>query len=882
MSSVDEIVIEHARQLRSLGWRVERDDDVVAATQFMPPAVEMPEQGYKLHISSTNANAPRMASVVLPVLGRARVAFKVVSSAEAVRRNLNGEAGLTQIGKLVTIYPRDTAAARSLGMKLDDLTSILPGPVIREEDPVRPGSNVYVRYGSFSPRHVQLRNGRIVPAVSDPQGHLVRDERGYSDQLPGNSIEPFSKPLSSSAAQPANRASVRENLPERLLPVKQLHQGPKGESWLCASTSASAHAEGIVAKIAYANALDFGGRDAQDRLSHEARMLVRLQGISGIPLLRDEFELATGEACILYDYLAGPTLGELLLALEGEGGTPDPAIIRRWFQSIVDLVTACHLRGIAVCDLKPANLVLVDSYHFGLIDLELAASVSDDYHAFVATPGYVKEEMRTAPLSAGAHDLYSLGAVLLSMIVGSDAAGLPAYTRVVANVRAECESASMRRLLDVAELLLTGEIRSVSVLHSSLEEPMHLRRMPRPSLVSRRPEPAWLEEAEAVARHLIQTAIVDDDGARWMSNHPIANGIAATDLYGGSAGIACYLASLYEVTSDDVYLRLALDALTWARTERVAAEGGVPLPGLYFGASGVGFAHLRVYQATDLCAFLGEAAQIALALPPESGNSDLLVGDAGIGMFLLALWRSGGDVASFHEAQRIGKSILSSNTLDAHGPMPTWSSAGLDGDQRDLLYGIAHGTAGIGVFLSELALLDPDPVWKNATSSIVESFARIRMEALGSRRGSLWPIGFGASVGGLHWCHGSAGIGTFLIRAAKTCPAALDLAITAGLAVADGTKWRGTCQCHGLAGDLEFLLDLRDATADERWAAEAQALGRVLLAYADLTERQMYRNEFYGARSASFMVGDAGVGAAFLRLATGRPHEISLRQFGSP
>ncbi|MEV7011428.1 lanthionine synthetase LanC family protein [Streptosporangium sp. NPDC051022] len=85
-----------------------------------------------------------------------------------------------------------------------------------------------------------------------------------------------------------------------------------------------------------------------------------------------------------------------------------------------------------------------------------------------------------------------------------------------------------------------------------------------------------------------------------------------------------------------------------------------------------------------------------------------------------------------------------------------------------------------------------------------------------------------------HWCSGSSGIGSFLIRYWKVTgdPESFSLAVKAATAV-HRVRWQlGSVPCHGLPGEGRFPLDMADFTADDRYHRWARDLARCLEARA--------------------------------------------------
>jgi lantibiotic modifying enzyme len=105
-------------------------------------------------------------------------------------------------------------------------------------------------------------------------------------------------------------------------------------------------------------------------------------------------------------------------------------------------------------------------------------------------------------------------------------------------------------------------------------------------------------------------------------------------------------------------------------------------------------------------------------------------------------------------------------------------------------------------------------------------------------------------------------------------------AVGAGRTIAAGGSWVGTSQCHGLAGNLEVLIDLAHHTGEPEWLTAARILGENLRSYAT-AEGWPSDERSFGC--PDLMVGEAGVGAALLRLADpAAPHLVTCRPARRP
>jgi class IV lanthipeptide synthase len=137
---------------------------------------------------------------------------------------------------------------------------------------------------------------------------------------------------------------------------------------------------------------------------------------------------------------------------------------------------------------------------------------------------------------------------------------------------------------------------------------------------------------------------------------------------------------------------------------------------------------------------------------------------------------------------------------------------------------------------------------------------------------------------GPFWCHGAAGIGRFLLHASQLdlAPEANDFSVRAAVTVARGARWAGPTQCHGLSGNIEFLLDMAQATHDHRFLLEAGSLARLLEVFAVNRDGMLFwQSELPTIVTPDYLVGYAGVAVCLLRLSEPEtmPHQLSRPGF---
>ena len=76
-----------------------------------------------------------------------------------------------------------------LAVTMDEATRDSPGWPSLPHRPLHVGSLVHYRYGGFAAADVQMRDRGVVPAIQDPDGALVPDERLPYFQAPAWAVD---------------------------------------------------------------------------------------------------------------------------------------------------------------------------------------------------------------------------------------------------------------------------------------------------------------------------------------------------------------------------------------------------------------------------------------------------------------------------------------------------------------------------------------------------------------------------------------------------------------------------------------------------------------------------------------------------------------------
>jgi serine/threonine protein kinase len=857
------------------GWAIYSDDPSGTWTEYSPRAatgqklIASPSVGFKIHVSSNVSSAGEVLTRIMPILARWEVPFKHTASIKQLAILSSGAGGPTQIGKFVTAYPSASCSAGDLAWEMHNATYDLEGPEIRTDVPVAENSLVHFRYGAFTEQWLQLPNGRITRARPGEAGLLEPDDRAAPTSVPRGVRAPFD----SDSWLPSDRARI---VGGRYVLVQRLHMSPRGSTWLGFSLS-GAEEQLLIIKEARAHVMEAAdGSDARWHLRYEADVLHQLAGTGVTPTIVDYWE-ESRRAYLVYLLVVGPTFAEVITELSVEGTPPPISVLRDWANQLCDTVATVHRAGFVVGDIKTANLIVTGSC-FELIDLELAMPPTHRPIAGAGTAGYASPQQLDPKCGRSyADDIYAIGATLLAAALLTDASALPDSLAVAQFERdRDPQNAFFVAIARCLDPDPSVRFDSVEQIRAAIGDRRAKGRTTSLSRVIQPPD--YVQLARVIGDDLVTSAIRTGSYVHWISEHPIQQRQAGRDLYAGSSGPALFLCTLHEATSDQRYLADALGCGQWLWETTANYVRQTPMAGLYFGDCGPGLLYLKLYLLTGDDVWAARALDVGRGVSAMPGHSpELLTGEAGTGLYLLAVWRATANQEMLANAGIIVNRLVSSR----EEPGFLWTiPPGHEGLSGQAYLGLSHGSAGIGYLFAEYAAASNDAPTRQECADLARWLLSLAQPCLSSGRGLAWPTTPENGTSQMaYWCHGAAGIARFFLRAHDVTGQAwiLEAATKAGHAVAERSAWSGTTQCHGLAGNAELMIDIWQSTRDPHWLLQAQELGENLIAYRG---ERGWPTEYRDTWAPDLLVGQAGVGAAFLRLAApSSPHLVTTTAF---
>lgn len=410
----------------------------------------------------------------------------------------------------------------------------------------------------------------------------------------------------------------------------------------------------------------------------------------------------------------------------------------------------------------------------------------------------------------------------------------------------------------------------------------------------------FLETADFLGARLCRDAIWAGKRCNWVGAQAVeltrgatvaAHRACGPELYGGTSGIAAFLARLYASTGEKIFRTTAEGALRQA----LARLDDFPLDaraGFYTGLTGIAYVLIELAEIFDTRKFAAMALLILEEVcqdDPARQGVDVMSGSAGVITALLKFHRRQPEDFLLETALRHGEHLAGAiRERDAER-----STGALEQDAHQLKQGVhvgigfAHGMAGIAWALLELYHATGRENFRHAAEQAFQ-FERQRLNDAGHDDWSRsdWtrsqatrvvpPAQSGAGFARpLSWSHGAAGIGLARLRAfellgdhvyLEEAQAALR-AITETLSGSSSqTAQENFSLGDGLTGYAELLLYADRVLGDEAHQRAAARVGELGIELYRKGNMPWACGAPGGAETPGLMPGLAGIGYCYLRL----------------
>lgn len=602
-----------ARRPVPQGWQREPLDDWLV---YGPVGGSLPDQGWKIHISACLDNAESVLDRVFRHCHQRGLSFKFIHGRAALLMRNAKYARRGTSGKFITVYPRDDAELEVACKELGDLLDGEPGPYILSD--LRLGAGpVHVRYGGFAARYCVV-DGRVEPAIADPEGTLVPDRRDPVFRTPD--WVPMPEFLGPHLA--ARSATTTADLPYRIEEV--IHFSNGGGLYRGTDTRTGAR---VVLKEARPHAgLDADGVDAVARLRREQESLELLADLPTVPRVHDHFALGEHRFLAL-EYIDAKPLNKLIVEryplIDANATAAQYREYSRWalhiYAQIEATIEAIHARGLVYGDLHLFNVLVRADDTIALVDFEVAGPVAGYRRPALRNQGFA------APRSVTGRDvdLFALACLRLALFLP-----LTAMLRLSPEKAFDFAAVIGERFEVPPEFLAEAATRIAAT----------------PAAPARRPRPDGPSIMRQIAAGIVASATPDRDDRLFPGDIEQfrAGGL---NLAHGAAGVLYAL----DVTGQGRFPEFE----EWLARRAADPPSGSRL-GFYDGLHGVAYTLHRLgrrEQALDL-------VDRCLHEKWDELGHDLKSGLAGIGLNLLHLAEATGE-AALHDAARRTVDLLS-------------------------------------------------------------------------------------------------------------------------------------------------------------------------------------------------------------------------------
>ena len=847
---------------------------------FQSNVRNMPTQGWKLHISARLDNCNEVIRVASRSLLETSTNFKFAADENDFDELDSGRAGLSQVGKFITVYPSDDEHAKHLAALLDKVLRGYAGPVIRSDLRLSTKAPVFARYGGFSDQHIFMPTGHVIPAIKLPNGRLVKDERDGRFKIP-----PGVQPVWTRTRAPNDKLIFNN----RFILSKALSATSRGAVFAALDRETG---RPVIAKQALRNAVtDENGRDAVSRLRNEYDVLETLKDDHIFPSALDYVD--DGDSSwIFIDYVPGIPLSEYSRASILQYGPLPISVIALVAHDVFNSLAKLHDLGVIYRDLKSSNVIL-NGERASLIDFELAHRMdSSEMPLCKGTRGYMPPGREG--IAEEAADWYAFGALVFHLFSGIEPADLPTSVNSYPCPTSMFHPSASTSIDDkLQELLRSGgdatlakELVDAVSAHSSATTTKEVARLGSNEIAHIEPS---RDDCSDAIRTVVRAMNRDvSKGQIWRSEHPqsFGQGLIGSINTGATGALLgyCYLthscnSSISGLPSDIEKIRATALLLS-----KLAISREFSTSGLYVGSMGVALSLLvssRFCKSNQI-----EEAAIELAIRSLHANPnspDIFVGLAGQLRAALVFYEATHNDFFLKEAERLSSILIARSSIARkHCSWQIPSGHGsLSGKHQ---YGYAHGAAGIADALTDFYLLTRSArvlkTLRMVANWIVDS------AIVTSKKTVHWPEESGSLLTKVFWCHGTAGVLRFLTNLSAADPHCREELMPTILSSADTVAkcslWSNPTQCHGLAGNLESLLDVCRVTGDRRWRDIAGHFVRASLGLKSMNFRyhraeELWVSESPRVTSPDLMVGYVGTACAVSRyLSDGLEHVLSV------
>ena len=897
------------KQLVPSDWQFGRNNGIWFGC-MAPEAIrtQLPLQGWKIHVSSSIAQANDVLRAVVPILASHNTDFKFALD-QTVLSLMNSKRWVRQgAGKFITIYPLDDKQFKYLLEELHQATRQFEGPYILSDKRYKDSKVIFYRYGGISSYTVLNIRGEKVSMLLSPSGDNVPDRRRPYFYVPEWATDPLEATSEAghqeaAASDPRQQAAGTGSTEQRAQPDAQPQsagtdsqsaaqgdsQGEHTDSQEAVAQTASeeqAAPSGIGLKdgrylvksalnfsnsggVYVADDLETGNEvvikearpfvdtteDTISLLKKEHRILSKIAHLKIAPQPLDFFQ-DWEHFFLVQEFIKGSSISTYSarnnVTLLNHPTLEDTQTFYGNFKTIMlqlaEIIRVLHECGIVFSDLSPGNLIIMpDTLDLKIIDFEGAYEIGVDKPGQLYTPGFAADQMfgRNPTFES---DYFSIGAIMhffLSPVNQIFLINPRARYTFIENVTRDI--GFPKSICELATALIDKTANKRPTPSQIIEVLMRDEEVAAPDFAADGPEAdaTYRNYVERIMDYTLAVATYDRKDRLFPADGSIFR-TNPLSIAHGACGVAYAL--------NKIKGSVPTELLDWivARNKHVTL---IP-PGLYIGLAGIAWAML------DL-GLKEESQEVLLSTydhPLLYDTFDLYYGVAGWGLANLRFFMEFQDEMYLQKAEDAGNHLLETVTEEPRGCY--WGSA------DNISLGYAFGGSGVSLFLLYLYL-----------ASGKDRFLDLGVKALDFEINcaTTYQNGDGVSwkrfadQGNIVYPYlvfGSAGVGMATLRYYRLLGEEKYLDLLEKIYSETNKKYTVfPGYFKGLAGLGEFLLDLHQVT-NESCHLEAARRVATGLSFFKIEKNQglAFPGETLRRISCDFGTGSAGIGLFYHRL----------------
>lgn len=391
---------------------IEQDIKFTIADPYLLAGARVETDEWLIHITVVRQQFEQLIRPLLPFLKHLGVSFYIPFNAERHSSILDGRINFALTGKVITICAATLEEAKFIVQHLSDLTKSIIGPVMPCAYHLT--DTIALSYRSFS-----VQNDSHTAKNSIFYGSTIADE--LKQILSSNDLKWTFQDI-----KPLTSFEQPRLLNKQYIPIETFKKDPKGNVFKALKINWIFDMQWCVIKQGRQyQSFDNSGRDANDRLAWQFGIHKHFEAKNILPKAIAYFEL-NGDAFFAMEYKESVSLTEKAVQLsEGYTWRSMPAERKReilqYLIQITDILSQFHEEGFVHRDVTPANFVVSDKSEVSAIDIELCYNVrtqTPNPPFTWGTPGYMSPAQANGSSPSFQDDIYSFGALLISIFTG--------------------------------------------------------------------------------------------------------------------------------------------------------------------------------------------------------------------------------------------------------------------------------------------------------------------------------------------------------------------------------------------------------------------------------------------------------------------------------